>query len=741
MKQKKSIYLILSFIIVTTVIVVMSFNFLYTYNTTKEKIITNIKANSKTTILSLKENITGMMDSYLINEYTKIVLNEMDRSDILAIVIHDYNMGKIMGKESYISGKIRNDESIIKDYSASNEKQNKDLENSFYKENYDIVSKNQVIGKISIYFSDKEMNEELTSIIKENLRNTLIISVLLILVLFYFIKLFVLKPISDIIDVITVCDDDGIPIEKIPSNKTTKEFSLLTTTLNNMIDSIKTSRIILEKSENRLEYLLEMSPIAVRIAKNKGEDVIFANNAYSKLLRLNKKELLHKNPKDYYADKEVYEEIVKSLKENDSIYNKLVKLNIDNETVWALASYVNINFDGVDSIVGWFYDVTKEKETEKQLYEALELQSAIFDNSGYLLIRCDKNGIIKQINKEAVKVLGYEPKELIDIHTPEIIHLKSEVEQKAKEFSKELDMKVDVGFETFVIKSNLSKENEHEWTYITKDGKNIPVLLSVSALRDKENNIYGYFGIAKDITQRKVIESQAKLASMGEMIGNIAHQWRQPLNVISTIASGIKLKNEFIELKIDDILPDMENILKQTKYLSDTIDDFRDFIKNSNKKERISIKETIEKTLSIFHSAMKNNNITIVSNIKDDFYIDGFQNQLIQAIINILNNSKDAFNDNEIKERFIFIESQNVLNKQIITIKDNAGGIKDEIIHKIFEPYFTTKHKSIGTGLGLSMVHQIVTKHHNATIEVENETYEYEQNKYVGACFKIEFEK
>mgnify|MGYP003593399076 CR=1 FL=1 len=100
-----------------------------------------------------------------------------------------------------------------------------------------------------------------------------------------------------------------------------------------MIDSIKTSRIILEKSENRLEYLLEMSPIAVRIAKNKGEDVIFANNAYSKLLRLNKKELLHKNPKDYYADKEVYEEIVKSLKENDSIYNKLVKLKSNNSII------------------------------------------------------------------------------------------------------------------------------------------------------------------------------------------------------------------------------------------------------------------------------------------------------------------------------------------------------------------------------------------------------------------------
>ena len=741
MKEKKSIYLILGVIIVTTVIVIMSINFLYTYNDTKNKIVADIKSNSKIIILSLKENIRGMMDSYLINEYTKIVLNEMERNDILAIVIHDYNMGKIMGKSSYISGKIRNEDLSIIDYSASNEKQNKSLQSSFYSESYDIVSNGNLIGKINIYFSDKEINEQLTSIIKENLRNTLIISLLLILVLFYFIKLFVLKPISDIIDVITLCDDDGIPLQEIPSNKKTKEFTLLANTLNNMIDSIKTSRIILENSETKLEYLLEMSPIAVRIAKNKGEDVIFANNAYSKLLRLNKKDLLHKNPKDYYTDKDVYEEIIKSLKKNDNIYNKLVELTIDNETVWALASYVNIKFDGVDSIVGWFYDVTKEKETEKQLYEALELQSAIFDNSGYILVRCDKDGIIKQINKEAVRVLGYEPNELINIHTPEIIHLKSEIEQKAKDFSKELNIDVNAGFETFVIKSNLSKENEHEWTYITKEGKHIPILLSVSALKDKNHNIYGYFGIAKDISQRKIMESQAKLASMGEMIGNIAHQWRQPLNVISTIASGIKLKSEFIELKIEDILPDMDNVLKQTKYLSDTIDDFRDFIKNSNKKEKISIKETIEKTLSIFHSAMKNNNITIIVNTKDDLWIEGFQNQLIQATINILNNSKDAFKENNCEDKLIFIETTLISNNLQLKIKENAAGIKEDIIDKIFEPYFTTKHKSIGTGIGLSMVHQIITKHHEATIEVLNETYEYEQKNYTGASFKIEFKK
>jgi signal transduction histidine kinase len=124
-----------------------------------------------------------------------------------------------------------------------------------------------------------------------------------------------------------------------------------------------------------------------------------------------------------------------------------------------------------------------------------------------------------------------------------------------------LNINISPGFEVFTAKSDLSYINEYKWTYITKERKHISVLLSISALKDKYNNIYGYLGIAKDITQRKVMESQAKLASMGEMIRNIAHQWRQPLNLISTIVSGIKVKNEYDQLNTNEILPDMTNII------------------------------------------------------------------------------------------------------------------------------------------------------------------------------------
>ncbi|MGB5793987.1 PAS domain-containing sensor histidine kinase, partial [Poseidonibacter sp.] len=502
------------------------------------------------------------------------------------------------------------------------------------------------------------------------------------------------------IDVIRNNDDDGIPL-KLVKNANSKEIDELSLSINNMISSIKESRQILKTNENKLTYLLEMSPIAVRIAKENGKKVVFSNYAYSKLLGIDKDKALFKNPINYYDDKKVYKDIVKNLKNNKRIYNKLVKLNISNNTVWALASYMNIEYDGEESVIGWFFDVSNEKENEIRLFEALDLQTAIFDNSGYMMIRTDKNGVIKQINNEVEKLLGFKAYELVDIHTPEFFHVKSEIIKKAKELSIELNTDVVEGFETFVIKSNLNLDNESDWTYLTKDGNQIPVILSVSALRDKENEIYGYIGISKDITQRKILESQSKLASMGEMIGNIAHQWRQPLSVISTISSGIKVKSEYDQLDMSTLFEDMDNIIKQTKYLSKTIDDFRNFIKDTNTKEKVSILHTIEKTLTIVNSTIVNNHITLIKNLEDDAIIDGFENQLIQAIINIINNSKDALKENNQDiERLLFIETKKINNTLYLSIKDNAGGIPLKILDKIFEPYFTTKHQSIGTGIG-----------------------------------------
>ena len=738
-KSKQSLYTKLVIIIIFTVTITMGFHATYNYINTKNKMIDEIKENSRTTIVSLKSNITSLLASYAVNEYENLILNEIKNKDIFAIVIKDYNMGKLLGQKSYITGKIKENGKKILNYDSEDKFHNIQLNTSFYMDSFDITnSKNERIGVLSIYISDNTMNKELNKIIKESIINTIIISFLLILFLFISIRLFILKPISNIIEIISNKDSDGIPHKLLEENHS-EEINKLSRTINNMINSVKSSREILKASENRLIYLLQMSPIAVRIAKNNGETVIFSNYTYSKLLKMKKNQTLFKNPKDHYADKKVYENIVKTLKNKKDIYNKLVKLNIENKTVWALASYMNLEYDNEECIIGWFYDVTEEKENEIKLFEALNLQTAIFDNSGYLMIRTDKNGIIKQVNKEVEKLLGYESSELIDKHTPILLHQKSELEKRKDLFSKELDRDIESDFKTLSIKSDFELDNEYEWTYITKDGNEIPVLLSITTLKDKNNHTHGYIGIAKDLTQRKILESQSKLASMGEMIGNIAHQWRQPLSVISTIASGIKVKSEFDQLELPSVLDDMDNIIKQSKYLSKTIDDFRNFIKNTNNKEKQNVLSILDKTLSIVDSSIVNNNINLVTYLEEDGIIDGYENQLIQAIINIINNSKDALNENNENQKYIFIETKKEEDSLILSIKDNAGGIPENIIDKIFEPYFTTKHQSTGTGIGLSITHQIITKHHDAVINVQNSTYTYNNEKFTGANFQIIF--
>jgi len=279
----------------------------------------------------------------------------------------------------------------------------------------------------------------------------------------------------------------------------------------------------------------------------------------------------------------------------------------------------------------------------------------------------------------------------------------------------------------------------YEKSCIVKDDKVINVNMSFSLMPDKQRILVS----VKNITNSKLLESQAKLASMGEMIGNIAHQWRQPLSVISTLASGVAFKTENnLPLQSESIIKHMDTIINQTTYLSKTIDDFRNFVKSAGEESTIEIKTLIEKTLSIVNPTLKNNYIDAVVEVEEGLEILGFENELIQAFINIINNAKDAINEklSQEDERYIFISAYTINEKVEITFKDNAKGINPTVINRIFEPYFTTKHQSVGTGLGLSMTYKIITQRHSGNIEAINHTYTYNGKTYSGALFKVTLE-
>ncbi|MCD4758072.1 MAG: PAS domain S-box protein [Arcobacteraceae bacterium] len=273
----------------------------------------------------------------------------------------------------------------------------------------------------------------------------------------------------------------------------------------------------------------------------------------------------------------------------------------------------------------------------------------------------------------------------------------------------------------------------YEKTYVVKNGKRIDINMSLALLPDKKRILIS----TKDITNLKQLEKQSKLVSMGEMIGNIAHQWRQPLSIISTGATGMKVQKEFNALTDESFNKTCDVINENVQYLSKTIDDFRNFIKGDRKKELFSFSDNINSFLSLVDGPIKAHNINVILEFEDNLKLYGYENELIQCYLNIFNNTKDVFQTCNAKERYFFIKAYKNNNKIIIKLKDNGGGIEEDIISKIFEPYFTTKHQSQGTGLGLHMTYKFIVDGMNGTIEANNLNYEYKGENYIGAEFII----
>jgi len=217
------------------------------------------------------------------------------------------------------------------------------------------------------------------------------------------------------------------------------------------------------------------------------------------------------------------------------------------------------------------------------------------------------------------------------------------------------------------------------------------------------------------IKKDKFLQEQSKLAAMGEMIGAIAHQWRQPLNSLNINIQN--LDDDYADGLIDADFID-KFIDKQTKtihFMSNTIDDFRNFFKVDKIKKVFSIKDAIKSIIAIQEAQFKNYNIEVTI-IGNDFKLETIESEFKQVILNIISNAKDAIVEHSIKHGKIDI----ILGKNSIYIQDNAGGIPKEIIQRVFEPYFTTKEQGKGTGIGLYMSKMIMENNIGGTINVLN---------------------
>ena len=229
--------------------------------------------------------------------------------------------------------------------------------------------------------------------------------------------------------------------------------------------------------------------------------------------------------------------------------------------------------------------------------------------------------------------------------------------------------------------------------------------------------------------QQQLVQS-TKMASMGEMLAMIAHQWRQPLATINVIAASITLEQQLGNATTEGTLEKLKKIQDTTSFLSRTINDFRDFFRPDRQRAFVQLNELVQRTVEIIGLSLQTQNIELVKEFGELPQLELFPNEVQQALINLFKNAEEALEESGIDKKRLIVRTYVQQDKQILEVQDNAGGIPEDVVDQIFFPYFSTKNKLNGTGLGLYMSRMIIEDHLGGKLTVVN--------KDGGACFRVE---
>ena len=429
----------------------------------------------------------------------------------------------------------------------------------------------------------------------------------------------------------------------------------------------------------------------------------------------------------YYVIFENYKKIL--------LEEQLTKINILLNTVSPIVK-INLEFNIINNIDKAFTRITNSNKDIKSIK----------------LISLDKNIISKKIinneNKNTIK----RTKKLIDKHTNktiaylEISYSNVNYINAVNKFQN-MFIIIGMGFIIFIVlftklllynfKPILSISKKLE-TFDPKNTKNLKItkmkgkneiviinntiINMLEKINSHTKNLQDEVKseIKKNDEKEQFMIQQSRLAQVGEMISMIAHQWRQPLSSISSTTSALELKIMLDDYDSDYFNKQIKNISNYSQYLSSTIDDFRNFFKSNNTKVETTLEEIIEDSLKISRSSIENKGIIINKNILSNQNILTFKNEIQQVVLNLLKNAEDILMEKDIKEPYITIKTYEKDMKNIIEVSDNGLGIPKEIIEKIFDPYFTTKEKRDGTGLGLYMSKRIIENRCGGKLKVTN---------------------
>ncbi|MEY5047625.1 MAG: hypothetical protein RLZZ175_984 [Bacteroidota bacterium] len=393
----------------------------------------------------------------------------------------------------------------------------------------------------------------------------------------------------------------------------------------------------------------------------------------------------------------------------------------------------------LEEIIGYLgvaEDITEKLIRENEKHKAAELQNAILNGTKYSIISTALDGTIVLFNKGAEEMLGYKAEEMVNIQSPAIIHDFNEVVAKAKVLSEEFGYEIEPGIDVFHLKSRLGIEDVNDWTYIRKDGSRLTVSLSITTLKDSEGNIYGYLGIAKDVTlenqaKQELIHAKelAEAASLAksDFLANMSHEIRTPLNGV------IGFSDLLLKTKLNESQQQYMNVVFQSaNSLLDIINDILDFSKIEAGKLELAIEKTDLLQLTsqigdVVSYQVQQKKLEMLLNIPVDLprFIWTDAIRLRQVLINLLSNSVKFTEKGEIELKIEVLNKSKFEATYRFSVRDTGLGIEPQNLEKIFKAFeqedTSTTRKFGGTGLGLSIANKLLALMNSTSLQVKSE--------------------
>lgn len=416
-------------------------------------------------------------------------------------------------------------------------------------------------------------------------------------------------------------------------------------------------------------------------------------------------------------------------------------------------------------------DVRRYRRTERNLRESERKFRAIFDQTFQFIGLLSLDGMLLEVNRTALAFGGIEESEVIGKPFWETVWWTHSPEEQEK-------------LKSAIAKAREGEFVRFETTHPAAGGAFLHIDFSLKPVRDDEGKVILLIPEGRDITERKIAEQalqklneelekrvrtrtseleesraqlkaqyeelhktydlltkvsaeriqameelremdrmmiqQSRMAAMGEMLGNIAHQWRQPLNILGIVIQDLGLSYECGKLTKELLDARIDKAMNVVLHLSQTIDDFISFTAVDKEKTLFSANQLVAKTISLVEESFRNQHIAIDISVSEDPQINGYPNEYTQVLLNILMNARDAFLERGIKNARITVRSWEENGRAVVTVTDNAGGIKEGILGKIFDAYFTTKELGKGTGVGLFMSKTIIEKNMGGRLSARN---------------------